>query len=177
MTTSPATTIDVTSDPVQSATAALASAGANFGNAASGMAAQVRGFFPAAGRLLSRTVYNGCYYTSYGITFPTVFLVHMIPGGVPLAAGISDGARSAQDYVRRMRKPADEKQQLLETSVDDALASTIVSIPETQIDTARFESTTVGAKAARVKAAPRKRAAKPAPKSAKRARKTKPPGH
>lgn len=48
----------------------------------------------------SRAIYATCYCASYGITFPVVFLAHLIPGGIPLAAGIADGARAARVYVR-----------------------------------------------------------------------------
>lgn len=54
-----------------------------------------------AGRdYLTRAVYTTCYCASYGVTFPVVFLAHLIPGGHPLAAGLADGARAARVYVR-----------------------------------------------------------------------------
>jgi hypothetical protein len=176
MTTSPASAIDATNDSVPSATAAISNAGAAVGNTAGEMADEVRGFIPAVGKLLSRAVYHGCYFTTYGITFPTVLLVNVIPGGISLAAGISDGARSARDYVRGMRQKASEKQQLLEASVDEALTAITVATPETQMKTAGFTPITVEAEAERVQNPARKKAAKPAARSVKPTRKRKKPG-
>jgi hypothetical protein len=104
---SPANAIE--NDPVGSATAALSSAGAALGSATGEMAAHAQGFLPAAGRFLLRAVYVSCYSASYGVTFPAVLLVNVIPGGIPLAAGLADGARAARDYVRGLRSRAAEE--------------------------------------------------------------------
>ena len=114
------TATSMTNDPVPSATATLSSAGAALGNAAAEMAGHVGGFFPAVGRFLSQAVYASCYCVSYGVTFPTVFLVNVIPGGIPLATGLADGARSARNYVRGMRERSAVNKQILEESPDDA---------------------------------------------------------
>src|SRR5262245_53278452 len=100
--------IAITNGPVSSATATLANAGAALGSAASEMASHARGFLPGAGRFLSRAVYVGCYSVSYGVTFPAVLLVNVIPGGIPLAAGLADGAGAARDYVGGLRSHSKE---------------------------------------------------------------------
>ena len=53
----------------------------------------------ASGEYLSSAVYTTFYCASYGVAFPVVFLSHLIPGCIPLAAGIADGARAARVYV------------------------------------------------------------------------------
>src|SRR5215471_17907975 len=46
---------------------------------------------------ISRFVYSTFYYTSYGIVFPTVFVLNVVPGLGPVARGVADGARAAGD--------------------------------------------------------------------------------
>lgn len=67
------------------------------------MATQVTDVVRSAGSAISKAIYVTCYGTSYGVTFPVVFLIHVIPGGRPLATGFVDGARAARDYVRAVK--------------------------------------------------------------------------
>jgi hypothetical protein len=77
----------------------------------------------ATGQQLSRAAYTTCYCASYAVTFPIVFLAHLIPGGRPLAAGIGDGAHAALDYVRAT-KASRKRLRRQETRFDDCETST-----------------------------------------------------
>ena len=54
---------------------------------------------PAAAGMLSRFVYSTFYYTSYGVVFPTMFVVNAVPGMGAVAQGLADGANAARDAV------------------------------------------------------------------------------
>jgi len=98
-----------TTDPLKSVAQALQTAAATVRDSAGDATARVREGLPAAGQFVSRFVYTSCYFASYGIVFPTVFVASFVPGMGPIASGLADGARAANDYVRDMRtKPATE---------------------------------------------------------------------
>ncbi len=67
--------------------------------------ANVHEALPKMDRIVTRGVYKGSYYLTYGIVFPTALLFQVIPGGKALAAGIVDGALAGRDYVRGLRQP------------------------------------------------------------------------
>jgi len=52
---------------------------------------------------LSQFAYAGGYYLSYGIVFPTLFMIHIIPGGRSLISGFVDGAAAADAYLKGLR--------------------------------------------------------------------------
>lgn len=54
---------------------------------------------PATQDVLTRVVYNGSYYLAFGVTFPALFAVRMIPGGRRLVSGFVDGAHAASQYL------------------------------------------------------------------------------
>lgn len=54
---------------------------------------------------LSRMTYNTGYYVSYGVVFPTLFLVRIIPGAQTVVSGFVDGAAAARVYVGGLREP------------------------------------------------------------------------
>lgn len=78
---------------------------------------QVQQVIRSGGKYMSRGVYTTCYCAAYGVTFPVVFLAHLIPGGIPLAAGIADGARAALVYVRGVQL-SQERMHRLQSSKD-----------------------------------------------------------
>ena len=62
---------------------------------------------PAAGQMLSTTVYKTSYAISYGVVFASVFLARSIPQNNAVVHGLVDGARAAVDLVNDMKaKPA-----------------------------------------------------------------------
>lgn len=65
---------------------------------------KVQEVLPRVSNFVSRGAYNGSYYASYGVVFPTLFLCHVIPGGKSVASGILDGAAAASDYIRGLKQ-------------------------------------------------------------------------
>jgi hypothetical protein len=90
-------------DPLKSVASAMATAAEAVRDGASDAAAKVQKALPATGEFVSRFVYSSCYFVSYGVVFPTLFLANAIPGGGPIAAGLADGASAASDFVKEMR--------------------------------------------------------------------------
>jgi len=90
-------------DPLKSVAQALQTAAAAVRDGAGDATARVREGLPEAGKFVSRFVYASCYFASYGVVFPTVFVASFVPGMGPIAAGLSDGAKAASDYVGEMR--------------------------------------------------------------------------
>lgn len=54
---------------------------------------------PASQLALTSVAYHSGYYLAFGVTFPTLFAVHMIPGGRRMVSGFVDGALAARDYL------------------------------------------------------------------------------
>lgn len=57
---------------------------------------------PVTQQVLTSAVYHGSYYLAFGVTFPTLFAVHLIPGGRRMVSGIVDGAIAANDYLEKL---------------------------------------------------------------------------
>ena len=55
---------------------------------------------------LSQFAYASGYYLSYGVVFPTLFIIHIIPGGRSLISGFVDGAAAADAYLKGLRAAA-----------------------------------------------------------------------
>jgi len=91
------------SDPLKSVATAMSSAAEAMRDGASDAAAKVQQVLPATSEFVSRFVYSSCYFISYGVVFPTLFLAHVIPGGAPVALGLTDGASAACDGVKELR--------------------------------------------------------------------------
>jgi len=77
---------------------------------------KARQLAPRIGRAFSKTVYATCYYTSYGVVFPTLLIVSLLPSENAIGYGLGDGARAARDAVaelqaqRQARREAARKQ-------------------------------------------------------------------
>jgi hypothetical protein len=56
-----------------------------------------------AGNLLSRFAYSTGYCLSYGVVFPTLLFLNVVPGARVLTSGFVDGAAAADNYVRSLR--------------------------------------------------------------------------
>ncbi len=54
---------------------------------------------PATQLALTSAAYHSGYYLAFGVTFPTLFAVNMIPGGRRMVSGFVDGALAARDYL------------------------------------------------------------------------------
>jgi hypothetical protein len=56
---------------------------------------------PAAGHFLSRMIYNSSYAISFGIVFPVMLVVRVVPKDNALVHGMVDGALAAREVVDR----------------------------------------------------------------------------
>ena len=54
---------------------------------------------PATSRFLGRIVYNTSYAVSFGVTFPVMMIVRVVPKDNALVHGLVDGALAARDRV------------------------------------------------------------------------------
>lgn len=99
--------VEQSNDPLKSVAAAMATAAEAVRDGASDAAARAQQALPAAGQFVSRFVYSSCYFASYGIVFPTMFVANYIPGGAPLASGFLDGAVAANDLILDMKQKAE----------------------------------------------------------------------
>jgi hypothetical protein len=90
-------------DPLKSVATAMANAAEAVRDGASDAATKVQSALPATGKFISRFVYSTCYFASYGVVFPTLFVANVIPGMSSVANGISDGATAASDVIEDMK--------------------------------------------------------------------------
>ena len=54
---------------------------------------------PATSRFLGRIIYNTSYAVSFGVTFPVMMIVRVVPKDNALVHGLVDGALAARDRV------------------------------------------------------------------------------
>ena len=77
---------------------------------------------PRIGRAFSKPIYATCYYTSYGVVFPTLLIVSLLPSENAIGYGLGDGARAARDAVadlqaqRQARREAARKPAAAQTA-------------------------------------------------------------
>jgi uncharacterized MAPEG superfamily protein len=94
---------NATADPLKSVATAMANAAEAVRDGASDAAAKVQTALPATGKFVSRFVYSTCYFASYGVVFPTLFVANVVPGLGTIADGLTDGAAAASDVVHEMK--------------------------------------------------------------------------
>ncbi len=95
-----AMTSDMTaSDPLKTAADAMSLAVQAAKHGASDAQAKVEEALPAIGRFFSRFTYTTFYAISYGVVFPTMFVVRAIPKDNALVHGLVDGGHAARDSV------------------------------------------------------------------------------
>src|SRR5262245_32676289 len=98
--------VEVTSIPRKSVSTAIATAAETVRHRTSDALARAKEALPAAGESISRFVYSGCYYLSYGVVFPTLFVPSYVPGCGTIADGLVDGAVAANDVIVDMKEKA-----------------------------------------------------------------------
>jgi hypothetical protein len=59
------------------------------------------GFFPAAGRALSKGIHATGYAVGYGTTFPVVLVGRLLPKNNPVGYGCIDGGAAGLDLARQ----------------------------------------------------------------------------
>jgi hypothetical protein len=60
---------------------------------------RVSGALPAIGQFMSRMVYTSCYGLSYGVVFPVMMVVRLVPKENAMVHGFVDGAIAAREQV------------------------------------------------------------------------------
>jgi hypothetical protein len=65
--------------------------------------ARVAETLPAVTGFISRLVYTTSYTLSYGVVFPTMLVVSVVPKENAIVHGLVDGGRAAKDTVANMR--------------------------------------------------------------------------
>jgi hypothetical protein len=91
------------SDPLKAVADAMDAAVKAAKEGAEEARATVADSLPAARKFVSRSVYNTCYAISYGVVFPTMLIVRMVPKDNAVVHGLVDGARAATDMVDEMK--------------------------------------------------------------------------
>ena len=95
----PAIAVEPVTDSLKSVASAMERASAALGDTDSRADVKPETKLPPAAGMLSRFVYSTFYYTSYGVVFPTMFVVNAVPGMGAVAQGLADGANAARDAV------------------------------------------------------------------------------
>ncbi|MBX9788943.1 MAG: hypothetical protein K2Y37_08495 [Pirellulales bacterium] len=104
----PAST-DTKNDPLQQVAAAMSSAAEALKDGASDAAKAVQRIVPQGKVSLSKAAYSCCYFLSYGVAFPTLFVTSLLPTNNPLSNGLHDGAAAAGDMVKDLRSRYEQK--------------------------------------------------------------------
>jgi hypothetical protein len=79
---------------------------------------RVAGALPAIGEFMSRLVYTSCYGLSYGVVFPVMLVVRMMPKDNAMVHGLIDGAIAAREQVEGWGAGTMEEFHEVEESVD-----------------------------------------------------------
>jgi len=98
--------VEAPSSPLKSVSTAMATAAEAVREGTSDALARVKQALPATGEYVSRFVYSSCYYLSYGVVFPTLFVTSCLPGCGTIADGLVDGAVAASDVIVDMKEKA-----------------------------------------------------------------------
>jgi len=82
-------------ESLKSVAEALKHAAETVGGEMGTAAEKIHDSMPETLGFVARAVYSTCYYGSYGVVFPTLFVAGVVPGLGPVADGLVDGAREA----------------------------------------------------------------------------------
>lgn len=104
----PAST-EIKTDPLHQVATAMSNAAEALKDGASDAARAVQRFVPQGKVSLSKAAYSTCYFLSYGVAFPTLFVASMLPKNNPLGNGLYDGALAAGDMVTDLRMRYEQK--------------------------------------------------------------------
>ena len=93
----------ISADTVDSSTGAAAVAPGSIRDGAYEIQARASQALPATGRFLGRVVYHTAYAVSFGVTFPVMMIVRVVPKDNALIHGLLDGAAAARERVHDRR--------------------------------------------------------------------------
>ena len=86
-------------DPLQSAGNVVDSAVVAVSQGTYDAQERISGAMPAIGHFVSRMVYTSCYGLSYGVVFPVLLVVRMVPKNNAIVHGLVNGAIAAREQV------------------------------------------------------------------------------
>jgi hypothetical protein len=86
-------------DPLQNAGHVVDSAMLAVRQGATGAQERISGAMPAIGHFVSRLVYTSCYGLSFGVVFPVMLVVRIVPKDNAMVHGLVDGAIAAREQV------------------------------------------------------------------------------
>jgi hypothetical protein len=92
-------TASLAADPLKTAADAMSQAVQAARDGAADAQTRVAEMMPAVSGFVSRLVYTTSYAVSFGVVFPTLFVVQVIPKDNALVYGLVDGARAARDAL------------------------------------------------------------------------------
>lgn len=104
-------------DPLHQVATAMSSAAEALKDGASDAARAVQRFVPQGKVSLSKAAYSTCYFLSYGVAFPTLFVASLLPKNNPLGNGLKDGAVAAGDMVNDLRARYEQKKSIRSKSL------------------------------------------------------------
>jgi hypothetical protein len=90
-------------DPIRGTADAMGSAVQAIKQGASDVQARISDSIPEVGGFLSRMIYKSSYMLSYGVVFPVMLVVRVVPKNNAMVHGFVDGAVAARDTVAGWR--------------------------------------------------------------------------
>jgi hypothetical protein len=90
-------------------------------NAATELQTRAAEAFPATGHFLGRVVYKTSYAVAFGVTFPVMMVVRIVPKDNAIVHGLVDGAIAARDRVDEWRGEFEEEEHDAEDDLAHAL--------------------------------------------------------
>jgi hypothetical protein len=79
---------------------------------------------PVIGKILSKTVYNGCYYISFGVTFSALTVGRLLPRDNVAGRGLHDGVLAAKEKVSRRAELPEAESADIEIAAEQTEAGT-----------------------------------------------------
>ena len=122
-TEAPPSTTEVPADKLQQVGQAMITAAAAVRQGAGDARAKAMELAPAVGESVSRAVYATCYYVSYGVVFPTVFVASLLPLNNAFGYGLADGASAAKEAVAAMRSRRQARREAAQHGAPTSLAA------------------------------------------------------
>lgn len=78
---------------------------------------------PVVGKILSKTVYSGCYYISFGVTFGALTVGKFMPINNIVGRGLHDGAEAAKETISKRAELPDPESTIIEVTAEQTEAS------------------------------------------------------
>ena len=73
---------------------------------------------PGIGKILSKSIYNGCYYISFGVTFSALTVAKLLPVDNTAGRGLHDGAEAAKETITRRAELTEAKSTVAEVDAE-----------------------------------------------------------